>query len=84
MTGADYLNIEPGAKNGQRNGLSLLVDVDSFEYGDYPKVDTVMIIDTRYLTAESTRYLQAITPGISGFHPGSVQQRGEADGAARW
>ena len=40
MTGADYLNIKPGAKNGQRNGLSLLVDVDSFEYGDYPKVDT--------------------------------------------
>ena len=39
MTGADYLNIKPGAKNGQRNGLSLLVDVDSFEYGDYPKVD---------------------------------------------
>ena len=48
MTGADYLNIKPGAKNGQRNGLSLLVDVDSFEYGDYPKVDTVlmMILDT--------------------------------------
>ena len=38
MAGADYLNIAPGAKNGQRNGLSLLVDVDSFEYGDYPKV----------------------------------------------
>ena len=26
-----------GAKNGQRNGLSLLIDVDSFEYGQYPK-----------------------------------------------
>ena len=48
MTGADYLNIEPGAKNGQRNGLSLLVDVDSFEYGDYPKVCRYLILDTRY------------------------------------
>ena len=26
-----------GAKNGQKNGLSLLIDVDSFEYGQYPK-----------------------------------------------
>ena len=76
MAGADYLNIQPGAKNGQRNGLSLLVDVDSFEYGDYPKVLYILTVDTRYL--------QAITPGIPGFHPGSVQQRGEADGSARW
>ena len=52
MTGADYLNIEPGAKNGQRNGLSLLVDVDSFEYGDYPKVDT-RYIDNRYQILDS-------------------------------
>ena len=48
MAGADYLNIAPGAKNGQRNGLSLLVDVDSFEYGDYPKVLYILTVDTRY------------------------------------
>ena len=46
MAGADYLNIQPGAKNGQRNGLSLLVDVDSFEYGDYPKVLYILTVDT--------------------------------------
>ena len=31
-----FLNITPGAKNGQKNGLSLLLDVDSFEYSFYP------------------------------------------------
>ena len=32
-----FLDIESGAKNGQKNGLSLLLDVDSFEYSYYPR-----------------------------------------------
>ena len=33
----DYLNIKPGAIHGQENGIELLVDVESFEYGLFPK-----------------------------------------------
>ena len=32
-----FLNITAGAKNGQKNGLTLLLDVDSFEYSFYPR-----------------------------------------------
>ena len=40
----DYLNIKPGAKNGQRNGLQLLLDVDAFEYEFFPKSSKGFII----------------------------------------
>ena len=33
----DYLNIKPGAIHGQENGIELLVDVETFEYGLFPK-----------------------------------------------
>ena len=41
---SDYLNIEPGARNGQRNGLTLLIDVDAFEYEFFPKSSKGFII----------------------------------------
>lgn len=40
----DYLNIKPGARNGQRNGLTLLLDVDAFEYELFPKSSKGFII----------------------------------------
>ena len=40
----DYLNIKPGARNGQRNGLTLLIDVDAFEYEFFPKSSKGFII----------------------------------------
>lgn len=33
----DYLEIKPGARSGQKNGLTMLLDVESFEYGKFPR-----------------------------------------------
>ena len=40
----DYLNIKPGARNGQRNGLTILLDVDAFEYEFFPKSSKGFIV----------------------------------------
>ena len=34
---ARNLTLQVGTKNGQKNGLELLVDVESFEYSYYPR-----------------------------------------------
>ena len=40
----DYLSIKPGARNGQRNGLTILLDVDAFEYEFFPKSSKGFIV----------------------------------------
>ena len=40
----DYLNIKPGARNGQRNGLTILLDIDAFEYEFFPKSSKGFIV----------------------------------------
>ena len=38
------MNIKPGARNGQRNGLTILLDVDAFEYEFFPKSSKGFIV----------------------------------------
>ena len=33
----DFFGIQPNSKNGMENGLSVLVDVEAFDYSYYPR-----------------------------------------------
>ena len=35
IEGEDFLKIPSGARNGIKNGLELLLDVEAFEYGSF-------------------------------------------------
>ena len=33
----DYMDIQPGARNGVKNGITFLIDVEDFEYSFFPR-----------------------------------------------
>ena len=44
------MNLKPGARNGVRNGLTFLIDVEAFEYSFFPRSGkgfTVALSDSR-------------------------------------